>query len=33
MVIVHLVLQPQLCGISCRQILEMRRLSEILSLF
>ena len=32
MVIVHLVLQPPLCGISCRQTLEMRRLLEILSL-
>ena len=27
---VCLVLQPPLCGISCRQILEMRRLLEIL---
>lgn len=33
MVIVRLVLQPPLCGIGCRQILEMRRLLEILSLF
>jgi len=33
MVIVRLVLQPPICGISCRQILEMRRLLEILSLF
>ena len=33
MVVVRLVLQPPLCGISCRQILEMRRLLEILSLF
>ena len=30
MVIVHLVLQPQRCGISCRQILEMRRLLKSL---
>jgi len=33
MVIVRLVLQPTICGISCRQILEMRCLLEILSLF
>ena len=33
MVIVRLVLQPPLCGISCRQILEMCRLVEILNLF
>ena len=33
MVIVRLVLQPPLCGIGCRQILEMRRLLEILNLF
>jgi len=33
MVIVCLVLQPPICGISCRQILEIRRLLEILSLF
>ena len=33
MVIVRLVLQPPLCGISCRQILGMRRLLEILKLF
>ena len=33
MVIVRLVLQPPLCGIGCRQILEMRCLLEILSLF
>ena len=31
--IVRLVLQPPICGISCRQILEIRRLLEILSLF
>ena len=33
MVIVCLVFQLPLCGISCRLILEMRRLLEILSLF
>ena len=32
MVIVRFVLQPPLCGIGCWQILEMRRLLEILSL-
>ena len=32
-VIVRLVLQPPLCGIGCRQILEMRRLLKILNLF
>ena len=32
-VIVRLMLQPPLCGIGCQQILEMRRLLEILSLF
>jgi len=31
MVIVHLVLQPSLCGIDCRQILEMPRLLKILN--
>jgi len=33
MVIVRLVLQAPLCGISCRQILEMRRLLKLLNLF
>ena len=33
MVIVRLVLQPPLCGIGCRQILEMRRLLKLLNLF
>ena len=33
MVIVRLVLQPPLCGISCRQILEIRRLLNILNPF
>ena len=33
MVIVRLVLQPTLCGIGCRQILGMRRLLKMFSLF
>ena len=33
MVIVPLVLQPPLCGISCRQILEIRRLLKNLNPF
>ena len=33
MVIVRLVMQPPLCGIGCRQILEMPHLLEILNLF
>ena len=33
MVIVRWVLQPPLCGIGCRQILEMRRRLKILNLF
>ena len=33
MVIFRLVLEPPLCGIGCRQILEMRHLLEILILF
>jgi len=32
-VIVHLVLQPPLCGIGCWQILEMRCLSKMLNPF
>ena len=31
-VIVHLVLQPPVCGIGCRQVLEMRRLLKFLNL-
>jgi len=33
MVIVHLVLQPPLCGIGCRQMFEMRRLFNMLNVF
>ena len=33
MVIVRLVLQPPLCGISCRQMLEMRRPLKCFNLF